>query len=75
MSYLAKLHTLYLVQNKIVHVRPVDVAPPLQFSLRSIELGGNRLRSLENLGGLVNLEELWVGKNKITKLEVCCFTP
>jgi protein phosphatase 1 regulatory subunit 7 len=26
---------------------------------------------IENLGALVNLEELWLGKNKITKLEVC----
>ena len=25
---------------------------------------------IENLEALVNLEELWLGKNKITKLEV-----
>ena len=30
-----------------------------------------RRKKLEGLEALVNLEELWVGKNKITKLEVC----
>lgn len=27
-------------------------------------------QKIENLDALVNLEELWLGKNKITKLEV-----
>lgn len=27
-------------------------------------------QAIENLDALVNLEELWLGKNKITKLEV-----
>lgn len=48
----------------------MDLQPPLQVALTSLELGGNRLRSLENLGDLPNLEELWVGKNKISKIEV-----
>jgi protein phosphatase 1 regulatory subunit 7 len=30
----------------------------------------NLLQKIENLENLVNLEELWLGKNKITKLEV-----
>ena len=38
-------------------------------SLRVLELGGNRIRKIENLDGLVNLEELWLGKNKITTIE------
>lgn len=29
---------------------------------------------IENLDTLVNLEELWLGKNKITKLEVRLMT-
>lgn len=62
-------HTLYFVQNKIAKIRPDDFQAPLSLSLRSLELGGNRLRSLENLSSLVNLEELWVGKNKITSLD------
>jgi protein phosphatase 1 regulatory subunit 7 len=28
------------------------------------------VQTIENLEALVNLEELWLGKNKITKLEV-----
>ena len=62
-SHLPRCHTLYLVQNKIAHIRPTDLQPPIAWSLRSLELGGNRLRSLENLSHLINLEELWVGKN------------
>lgn len=68
-SHLPRCHTLYLVQNKIAHIRPTDLQPPIAWSLRSLELGGNRLRSLENLSHLTNLEELWVGKNKITSLQ------
>lgn len=68
-AHLPKCHTLFLVQNKIAHIRPTDLQPPISLSLRSLELGGNRLRSLENLSQLTNLEELWVGKNKITSLD------
>ena len=51
-------------------MRPDDLKGPIAESLRSLELGGNRLRSMENLGHLAHLEELWVGKNKITSLNV-----
>jgi hypothetical protein len=30
-------------------------------------------KQIENLDALVNLEELWLGKNKIAKLEVVPF--
>ena len=30
----------------------------------------NKFKKIENLDALVNLEELWLGKNKIAKLEV-----
>lgn len=60
---------LYLVQNKIAHVRPHDFVAPLARSLVSLELGGNRLRKIENLEELTELEELWLGKNKIEKIE------
>ena len=32
-------------------------------------------QKIENLDALVNLEELWLGKNKITKLEACLLMP
>ncbi|WFD43038.1 protein phosphatase regulatory subunit Sds22 [Malassezia psittaci] len=69
LAHLAKCHTLYLVQNKIAKLRPDDLQMPIATSLRSLELGGNRLHSLEHLDKLVHLEELWVGKNKITSLD------
>ena len=39
--------------------------------LRKIDLGANRIRvmEVEELSGLVNLEELWLGKNKIEKIQ------
>ncbi|WFD32273.1 protein phosphatase regulatory subunit Sds22 [Malassezia sp. CBS 17886] len=69
-SQLGHCHTLYLVQNKVTRVREGDLKGPIAGSLRSLELGGNRLRSLENLGHLEHLTELWVGKNKIPSLTV-----
>ncbi|QRW04079.1 protein phosphatase 1 regulatory subunit 7 [Ceratobasidium sp. AG-Ba] len=61
-----QLHTIYFVQNKITKMSGLQ---GLGGTLRSLELGGNRIRSIENLEGLGNLEELWLGKNKITKLQ------
>lgn len=39
--------------------------------LRKIDLGANRIRVMDpdELSGLVNLEELWLGKNKIEKIQ------
>ena len=39
--------------------------------LRKLDLGANRMRVMEvdELSGLVNLEELWLGKNKIEKIQ------
>lgn len=39
--------------------------------LRKLDLGANRIREMvpEELSGLVNLEELWLGKNKIEKIQ------
>jgi Leucine-rich repeat (LRR) protein len=39
--------------------------------LRKLDLGANRIRVMEEaeLGGLVNLEELWIGKNKIEQIQ------
>ena len=37
--------------------------------LRKIDLGGNRIRTLEGVGACVGLQELWLGKNKITAMD------
>ncbi|PWZ00805.1 WD40 repeat-like protein [Testicularia cyperi] len=68
-SHLGKLQTIYFVQNKISKVRPDDLRGPIAESLSSLELGGNRLRSIENIDHLHNLTQLWLGKNKITSLQ------
>lgn len=66
---LAKLQVLYLVQNKISRVEEGELDWAAD-TLTSIELGGNRLRAIENMDKLTKLEELWLGKNKIRALEV-----
>jgi protein phosphatase 1 regulatory subunit 7 len=40
-------------------------------SLRKIDLGANRIRvmDIQELSALVNLEELWLGKNKIEEIQ------
>jgi len=63
---LQSLDTVYFVQNKISKIQFLD---PLGPTLRSLELGGNKIRTIENLDALCNLQELWLGKNKITKLQ------
>ncbi|THH31449.1 hypothetical protein EUX98_g2745 [Antrodiella citrinella] len=66
LSKFPALHTIYFVQNKISQISGLK---PIGRTLRSVELGGNRLRKIEGLESLVTLEQLWLGKNKITKLE------
>ncbi|KAG2060844.1 L domain-like protein [Suillus hirtellus] len=66
LSHLRSLKTVYFVQNKISKITGLE---SVGATLRSLELGGNRIRHIEGLDALVNLEELWLGKNKLTKLE------
>ncbi|ORY25645.1 putative nuclear regulatory subunit of Glc7p type 1 protein serine-threonine phosphatase [Naematelia encephala] len=65
---LTKVKVLYLVQNKISRVNPGDL-DWCKDTITSLELGGNRLRLIENLEKLTLMEELWLGKNKIRTLE------
>ncbi|KAH7930192.1 L domain-like protein [Leucogyrophana mollusca] len=65
-SHLTSLKTVYFVQNRISKITSLE---SLGTTLRSLELGGNRIRHIEGLEALVNLEELWLGKNKLSKLE------
>ncbi|SNX83423.1 probable SDS22 - protein phosphatase 1, regulatory subunit 7 [Melanopsichium pennsylvanicum] len=67
-NHLGQCKTIYFVQNKISRVGPDDLKGPISDSLQSLELGGNRLRSIDNIGHLSNLTQLWLGKNKITSL-------
>ncbi|KAL5526892.1 SDS22 [Sanghuangporus sanghuang] len=66
LDHFPQLRTIYFVQNRISHITGLS---SLGATLTSLELGGNKIRKIENLDALVNLEELWLGKNKISKLE------
>lgn len=70
MAYLGKcpfpqLENLYLSSNKIEEFVGI-----FHFTnLKLLELGSNRLRAVpSDLGSLVNLEQLWLGKNKISSM-------
>ncbi|KIR68608.1 enzyme regulator [Cryptococcus bacillisporus CA1873] len=65
---LKNVDTLYLVQNKISRLEEGEL-DWCQETMKSLELGGNRIRVIENLDKLIHLEELWLGKNKIRVLE------
>ncbi len=66
---LRRLTDLYLVANKIGTVDGLAGVAPA--TLRMLELGSNRLRTVAPLAtfGFEALEELWLAKNKITSLE------
>lgn len=79
LAHMSKLRQVFFIQNKISHIEGLE---PLASSLTYLELGGNKLRvrlravscrqraqRIENLSSLVNLTQLWLGKNKITRLE------
>jgi Leucine-rich repeat (LRR) protein len=55
-----------LANNKLKKIEGVGALT----KLRKIDLGANRIRVMDEkeLGGLVNLEELWLGKNKIEEI-------
>lgn len=57
---------LDLAQNKLKTMAGLSQLK----KLRKLDLGANRLRVMEEdeLSGLENLEELWLGKNKITEV-------
>lgn len=60
-----RLEKLYLSSNKIMDIEGVFHLT----ALKMLEFGCNRIRSIPPaLGSLVNLEELWLGKNKIVSM-------
>jgi len=65
-SHLKSLVELYLISNKITSIdNPLEELQNLEL----LELGDNRIRTIENLDALVNLKSLWLGRNKIARLE------
>lgn len=60
------LRVLYFIQNKIAKIQGLEAVAG---TLESVEFGGNKLRTIENLEACTKLTELWLGKNKIAKLE------
>ncbi|KAH0542633.1 hypothetical protein FGG08_002956 [Glutinoglossum americanum] len=75
-NHLTELLNIYFVQNKIARIENLGGL----VNLRNLELAANRLRAdgltlclvakeIENLDTLTSLEELWLGKNKITELK------
>jgi len=67
LSFFLYLYSTDLANNKLKSMAGLKGLT----SLRKIDLGANRIRimDVDQLSGLVNLEELWIGKNKIE--EIC----
>jgi len=60
-----RLERLYLSSNKIVDVQNIFHFP----ALKMLELGSNRIRVIPpEIGQLIQLEELWLGRNKIVSM-------
>ncbi|KAL8286855.1 hypothetical protein RQP46_003861 [Phenoliferia psychrophenolica] len=59
------LDHLYLIQNKLSKIEGVRHRTGLDY----LELGGNRIRTIENLPISATLRSLYLGKNKITKMD------
>lgn len=59
--------TIDLANNKLKEIKALKNLK----QLKKLDLGANRIRVMaeEELSGLENLEELWIGKNKIEKIE------
>ena len=58
---------LYVANNKLTTIGMEEGLGSLPCSLKRLDLGYNRIRHMENLPP--SLEELWLGKNKITMIK------
>ncbi|KAK7319954.1 hypothetical protein RJT34_04683 [Clitoria ternatea] len=61
------LMELYVSKNEVSKIEEIDHF----HQLRILELGSNKLRVMENLQNLVNLHELWLGRNRIKVVNLC----
>ncbi|KNA17141.1 hypothetical protein SOVF_082880 [Spinacia oleracea] len=58
---------LYVSKNEVTKIEEIEHFHELQI----LELGSNRLRVMENLETLINLQELWLGRNRIKAVNLC----
>ena len=61
----SELQELYVASNKVQEIAPCISQLT---SLRTLELGSNRIREIQHLDTLSNLTDLWLGRNRITQL-------
>ncbi|XP_019199253.1 PREDICTED: protein phosphatase 1 regulatory subunit pprA isoform X2 [Ipomoea nil] len=61
------LKELYVSNNQIAKIEEIEHFHELQI----LELGSNKLRVMENLQTLTNLQELWLGRNRIRAINLC----
>lgn len=58
------LEEVYFIGNKIKAISALSIP-----TLKLLELGDNRIRTMENLDQVPNLESLWLGRNKLEKIQ------
>ncbi|KAF5726013.1 Protein phosphatase 1 regulatory subunit pprA [Tripterygium wilfordii] len=61
------LKELYVSKNEVTKMEEIEHF----HQLLMLELGSNRLRVMENLQNLTNLQELWLGRNRIKVVNLC----
>ncbi|TKY60843.1 phosphatase 1 regulatory subunit 7 [Spatholobus suberectus] len=61
------LKELYVSKNEVAKIEEIEHFHQLQI----LELGSNKLRVMENLQSLTNLQELWLGRNRIKVVNLC----
>ncbi|KAK7398982.1 hypothetical protein VNO78_10157 [Psophocarpus tetragonolobus] len=61
------LRELYVSKNEVAKIEEIDHFHHLHI----LELGSNKLRVMENLHTLANLQELWLGRNRIKVINLC----
>jgi protein phosphatase 1 regulatory subunit 7 len=66
-SGLIHLKHLYVANNKLTTIGMEEGLGSIPCNLKRLDLGYNRIRHMENLPP--SLEELWLGKNKITVIK------
>lgn len=61
------LKELYVSKNQVSKIEEIDHF----YDLLILELGCNRVRVMENFQNLTNLQELWLGRNRIKVVNLC----
>ncbi|KAL3679898.1 hypothetical protein R1sor_022854 [Riccia sorocarpa] len=64
------LREIYLSSNAIPRIEELDHLEELQI----LELGFNKVRKMDGLQKLTKLKELWLGRNRITSVNMCGLT-